>query len=94
MKSPTVTQPSWRQIGRHAVFPQATHDEIARFDFLTRMNLHLSQSVLPGVKLMLVGNSSERLSANFANAAVHGTGYVEDPSPCFSRCCLAISRSG
>ena len=51
MKSPTVVQPSWRQIGRHAVFPQATHDEIARFDFLTRMNLHLSQSVLPGVKL-------------------------------------------
>jgi SAM-dependent methyltransferase len=43
--------PSWRQVGQHAVFPQATHDEIARFDFLTRLNLHLSQAVLPGVKL-------------------------------------------
>ena len=46
----TPAQPSWRQVGRHAVFPQATHDEIARFDFLTRLNMHLSQSVLPGVK--------------------------------------------
>jgi ubiquinone/menaquinone biosynthesis C-methylase UbiE len=44
-------QPSWREVGQHAVFPQATHDEVARFDFLTRMNMHLSQAVLPGVKL-------------------------------------------
>jgi ubiquinone/menaquinone biosynthesis C-methylase UbiE len=48
---PTPPQPSWRQVGRHAVFPEATHDEVARFDFLTRMNMHLSQVVLPGVKL-------------------------------------------
>lgn len=44
-------QPSWRQVGRHAVFPQATHDEIARFDHLTRLNMHLSQVLLPGVKM-------------------------------------------
>ena len=49
--SPTATPtPSWRQIGRHAVFPQATHDETARFDFLARLNMHLSQKVLPGVR--------------------------------------------
>lgn len=42
--------PSWRQVGRHAVFPQATHDEVARFDALTRLNMHLSQVLLPGVK--------------------------------------------
>jgi len=48
---PTATPtPSWRQIGRHAVFPQATHDETARFDFLARLNMHLSQKVLPGVR--------------------------------------------
>jgi SAM-dependent methyltransferase len=46
----STPQPSWRQVGRHAVFPEASHDEIARFDFLTRLNLHLSQNVLPGVK--------------------------------------------
>jgi glycosyltransferase involved in cell wall biosynthesis len=49
------------------------------------------QQALPGVTLMLVGNGSERLSAEFAGAAVHGTGYVEDPSPHFSRCRLAIA---
>lgn len=46
----TAATPSWRQVGQHAVFPQATHDEIARFDFLTRLNMHLSQKVLPGVR--------------------------------------------
>jgi SAM-dependent methyltransferase len=51
MDSTPPPQPSWRQVGRHAVFPEATHDEVARFDFLTRLNQHLSQSVLPGVKL-------------------------------------------
>ena len=50
MTAPTTPQPSWRQVGRHAVFPQATHDEVARLDHLTRMNMHLSQSVLPGVR--------------------------------------------
>jgi SAM-dependent methyltransferase len=48
MSPPAV--PSWRQVGRHAVFPEATHDEIARFDFLARLNMHLSQAVLPGVR--------------------------------------------
>ena len=43
-------QPSWRQVGRHAVFPNASHDEVARFDTLTRLNLHLSQVLAPGVK--------------------------------------------
>jgi SAM-dependent methyltransferase len=51
MPESSAPQPSWRDVGRHAVFPQATHDEVARFDHLTRMNMHLSQRVLPGVKL-------------------------------------------
>ncbi len=49
MNTATPT-PSWRKVGRHAVFPQATHDEVARFDFLARLNMHLSQRVLPGVR--------------------------------------------
>jgi ubiquinone/menaquinone biosynthesis C-methylase UbiE len=47
---PVTAPPSWRQVGQHAVFPQGTHDEVARFDFLTRLNTHLSQAVLPGVR--------------------------------------------
>ncbi len=47
----STVQPSWSQVGQHAVFPQATRDEVARFEFLARLNVHLSQAVLPGVKL-------------------------------------------
>ena len=54
MTSPQAT-PSWRQVGQHAVFPQASHDEIARFDFLTRLNMHLSQALLPGVRMAYEG---------------------------------------
>lgn len=50
MSKPEAPQPSWRQLGQHAVFPKATHDEVARFDFLMRLNMHLAQVVMPGVK--------------------------------------------
>ncbi len=50
MTHTSTAPPSWRQVGRHAVFPQASHDEVARFDALTRLNMHLSQTLLPGVQ--------------------------------------------
>jgi len=42
--------PVWNKVGKHEVFPEANHDEIARFNFLTNMNMHLSGAVIPGVK--------------------------------------------
>lgn len=42
--------PDYRAVGRHAVFPQTTHDEIERFNFLAQMNRHLATRVLPAVK--------------------------------------------
>jgi ubiquinone/menaquinone biosynthesis C-methylase UbiE len=42
--------PDYRAVGRHEVFPQTTHDEIERFNFLAQMNRHLATRVLPGVK--------------------------------------------
>ena len=42
--------PSWNSVGRHGVFPEPTHDEVARFNFLTNLNVHLSSQVLPGVR--------------------------------------------
>jgi ubiquinone/menaquinone biosynthesis C-methylase UbiE len=36
-------------VGRHAVFPQTTHDEIERINFLAQLNRHLSTRVVPGV---------------------------------------------
>jgi SAM-dependent methyltransferase len=42
--------PDYRAVGRHAVLPTPTHDEIARFNFLTHVNRHLAQRLLPGVR--------------------------------------------
>lgn len=45
-----VGPPDYRSVGRHAVFPHTTHDEIERFNFLAQMNRHLATRVLPFVK--------------------------------------------
>jgi 2-polyprenyl-3-methyl-5-hydroxy-6-metoxy-1,4-benzoquinol methylase len=42
--------PSWDVLTKHDVFPDANHDEVARLNFLTHLNVHLSGQVLPGVK--------------------------------------------
>lgn len=42
--------PDYRVIGRHAVFPQTSHDEVERINFLAQMNRHLAARVVPGVK--------------------------------------------
>lgn len=42
--------PDYRVIGRHAVFPETSHDEIERINFLAQMNRHLAARVVPGVK--------------------------------------------
>jgi ubiquinone/menaquinone biosynthesis C-methylase UbiE len=41
--------PDYRVVGRHGVYPDVRHDEIARFNFLAQMNRHLSTRVMPGV---------------------------------------------
>ena len=42
--------PDYRVVGRHGVYPETSHDEIARFNFLAHMNRHLSTRIMPGVK--------------------------------------------
>ena len=42
--------PDYRVVGRHGVFPETTHDEIARFNYLAQMNRYLSSQIMPGVK--------------------------------------------
>ena len=41
--------PDYRVVGRHGIYPETTHDEIARFNFLAHMNRHLSTQLMPGV---------------------------------------------
>ncbi len=42
--------PDYRVIGRHALFPETSHDEIERINYLAQMNRHLAVHVVPGVK--------------------------------------------
>lgn len=42
--------PDYRVVGRHGVFPQTSHDEIERVNFLAQMNRHLASRVVPSVK--------------------------------------------
>lgn len=42
--------PDYRVIGRHALFPETSHDEIERINFLAQMNRHLAVHVVPGVR--------------------------------------------
>jgi ubiquinone/menaquinone biosynthesis C-methylase UbiE len=43
--------PPWSMVGRHGVFPHASHDERARFNFLANLNKHVAGSLGPGNKL-------------------------------------------
>lgn len=42
--------PDYRVIGRHAVFPETSHDEIERVNYLAQMNRNLAARVVPGVR--------------------------------------------
>jgi SAM-dependent methyltransferase len=47
---PVDGPPDYRQVGRHAVFPETSHDEIARLNYLAQMNRYLATRVMPLVK--------------------------------------------
>lgn len=40
--------PPYTEVGTHAVFPQASHDERARFNFLANLNKHVAGTLGPG----------------------------------------------
>jgi SAM-dependent methyltransferase len=42
--------PDYREVGRHGVFPDMSHDDIARLNFLAHMNRHLAGRVMPYVR--------------------------------------------
>ena len=42
--------PDYRRVGRHAVFPKMSHDEIERLNFLALTNRHLAGRVMPYVR--------------------------------------------
>lgn len=46
-----VLPPTYDRLPRHGVSPQVSHDEAARFNFLTNLNVHLGARIFPGTKL-------------------------------------------
>jgi SAM-dependent methyltransferase len=56
--------PDYRVVGKHGMFPEITHDEAARFNFLAQMNRHLASKVMPGVKAAF----DARVEPQFKNA--------------------------
>ena len=55
--------PDYRVVGRHGVFPQTSHDEVARLNFLAHMNRHLSTQVMPHVKTAWDNRAGPKLVA-------------------------------
>ena len=55
--------PDYRVVGRHGVFPQTSHDEVARLNFLAHMNRHLSTQVMPHVKTAWDNRAGPKLLA-------------------------------
>lgn len=58
--------PDYRVVGRHEVFPNTSHDEIERFNFLAQMNRHLATRVMPGVRRAFSGRIEPRAKAKGA----------------------------
>ncbi|AFZ22940.1 methylase involved in ubiquinone/menaquinone biosynthesis [Cylindrospermum stagnale PCC 7417] len=56
--------PVWNRVEKHAVFPEAKHDEIARYNFLANLTRHLATTVSPGNKIAY----EKRVRPNFQKA--------------------------
>lgn len=46
-----VLPPTFDRADGHAVFPQTDHDETARMNFLTGLNVHIGRTLSPGVRI-------------------------------------------
>jgi len=60
--------PTWDKVARHPLLPEAGHDEIARFNFLANLNLHISGEILPGVKEAFEQRAEPRFHAEHGRA--------------------------
>lgn len=55
--------PDYRVVGRHALLPDMTHDEVERLNYLAQMNRHLSTRVMPAVKVAYDARVEPKLKA-------------------------------
>ena len=67
-KPPVDIPPPWDRLSDHGVMPKASHDEIARFNFLANLNKHLAQTLGPGNKLAYDRRVRPKLEAELGRA--------------------------
>jgi ubiquinone/menaquinone biosynthesis C-methylase UbiE len=60
--------PPYTVVGRHDMMPNVTHDEVARFNFLTNLVKHLSTRVLPGNAVAYEQRARPRYEAETGHA--------------------------
>jgi ubiquinone/menaquinone biosynthesis C-methylase UbiE len=61
--------PDSRVVGRHALFPHTTHDDVARINFLAQLNRHLATQVAPFVKTAWENRASPAFTARTGRPA-------------------------
>lgn len=75
--------PVYNRIEKHPVFPEVSHDENARYNFLANLNKHLSSVILPGNKVAFekrVKPQFERLMGrDFTSREELGEAIRQDP---------------
>lgn len=75
--------PDYRVVGRHGVYPELTHDEVERFNFLAQLNRHLAGRVMPGVKKAFDGRVAPAFKAaqgrDFADRHEVRKALLQDP---------------
>jgi SAM-dependent methyltransferase len=71
MKKRDDIPPAWNEVGKHALFPQATHDEVARFNFLANFNKHIAMALGAGNKLAFDTRVEPKLQAELGRAPTH-----------------------
>lgn len=63
--------PVWTKLQRHEVFPEFSHDERARYNFLANLNRFVSTAIAPGNKIAF----DKRVEPAFR--AVHGRSFAD-----------------
>ena len=63
----TLPQP-WHTIGRHAVLPRLTQDELARLDAISHLNYLLAQQVVPAMRARFEAGAAAAPPANRGQA--------------------------
>lgn len=86
--------PTYDRTGRHPLSPDVDHDENARFNFLTNLNVHLGQRVFPGNRVAFENRVGPKFKQE-TGSAIQTRQQVRDAmrSDPFYQCWAALRRN-